>query len=348
MMQERPARLSVLVPVKDEVGSIDQLVDEVVATLSPDEGPKPIEEWELILVDDGSSDGSWEAMEKRTTADGRVRALRLRRNFGKSAALAAGLSEATGTLIAMMDGDLQDDPAELPGMLARLSEPADLVGGYKEDRKDPLGKRLPSKVFNGVTSAVTGLQLRDHNCGLKLARREVFENVPLYGEMHRFLAALAHAQGFRVVEHTVNHRPRLHGTSKFGLERYARGGLDLLTVVTLTRYNRRPAHLFGGFGLLFGLVGAAILLYLSGAWAFAGQSIGNRPLLLFGVLLVLLSVQLASLGLLAELLVSQQVTNEDPTRHVIARGGAPKARGPVSAEQPETSQGPRRDTETRG
>jgi glycosyltransferase involved in cell wall biosynthesis len=313
-----PRILSILVPVKDEAPSLVQLADEVTAALdAPD--ATTLQAWELILIDDGSSDGSWEVMRELAARDGRIRGLRLRRNFGKSAALAAGLAEARGDAIATMDGDLQDDPAELPAMLASLDASTDLVAGYKEDRKDPLGKRLPSKVFNRVTSMVTGLRLRDHNCGLKLGRREVFENVPLYGEMHRFLAAIGHAQGFRVAERTVHHRPRLHGTSKFGLERYARGGLDLLTVVTLTRYNRRPAHLFGGVGLVCGAVGTLILLYLTGLWAIAGQSIGNRPLLLLGVLLILLSVQLASVGLLAELLVSQQARSEDHQRHVIGR-----------------------------
>jgi glycosyltransferase involved in cell wall biosynthesis len=321
--QDHTAHLSILVPAKDEAESLPQLVHEVRAALDTShQAGSGITSWELILIDDGSSDNSWPVMKQLSVEDARVRPIRLRRNFGKSAALAAGLAEASGTVIATMDGDLQDDPAELPAMVALLDGPADLVAGYKQDRKDPLSKRLPSKVFNRVTGLVTGLDLRDHNCGLKVARREVFESVPLYGEMHRFFAAISHAQGFRVVEQTVNHRPRVHGASKFGLERYARGGLDLLTVVTLTRYNRRPAHLFGGIGLIFGVVGAAILVYLAGAWLFADMSIGNRPLLLFGVLLVLLAFQLASLGLLAELLVSQQASQEDPQRHVIDRSFA--------------------------
>jgi glycosyltransferase involved in cell wall biosynthesis len=313
-------QLSILVPVKDEAESLEQLVAEVVSALdSPDVQPGTIESWELIFVDDGSGDDSWEIMQKLAANDDRVRAIRQRRNFGKSAALAAGLRETSGTIIATMDGDLQDDPAELPRLVRGLDEPADLVAGFKEDRKDPISKRLPSKVFNRITSGVTGLKLRDHNCGLKVARREVFENLPLYGEMHRFFAAIAHAQGFRIIEQTVNHRPRVHGQSKFGLERYARGGLDLLTVLTLTRYSRRPAHLFGGFGLAAGVLGSITLLYLAGLWAFTDEAIGTRPLLLFGVLLVLLAVQLASLGLIAELLVSREAGREDPQRHVIDR-----------------------------
>ena len=248
-----------------------------------------------------------------------MRGLRLRRNFGKSAALAAGFQASNGPIIATLDGDLQDDPAEIPAMVARLDEPADLVAGRKADRRDPLSKRLPSKVFNFFTSLVTGLRLRDHNCGLKVARREVFESAVLYGEMHRFFAAISHAQGFTVVEQPVNHRARTHGSSKFGFERYVRGGLDLLTVVTLTRYGRRPAHLFGGIGLVLGLAGFLILLYLTGIWAFTDQSIGNRPLLLMGVLFVLVAVQLTSLGVLGELIISKDAAESDPLRHVAER-----------------------------
>lgn len=313
--------LSILVPVKDEVESLAQLVHEVKAALDDVEIDGSPCCWELVFVDDGSTDGSWDEIRRLHAEDGRVQGLRHRRNFGKSAALAAAVEASRGRIIATMDGDLQDDPAELPGMIARLDEPADLVAGHKADRKDPLGKRLPSKLFNYVTSVVTGLKLRDHNCGLKVARREVFESLPLYGEMHRFFASISHALGFRVVEQSVNHRPREHGKSKFGLERYARGGLDLLTVVTLTRYNRRPAHLFGGVGIIVGLFGFITLLYLTGIWAFTDQAIGNRPLLLLGVLLVLLAVQLTSLGVLAELIVNRDASREDPMKRVRERLG---------------------------
>jgi glycosyltransferase involved in cell wall biosynthesis len=314
--------VSVLVPVRDEADSLEALCAGIVAALDHDVAARSAaRSWEVIFIDDGSDDGSWEVMEKLAERDKRVRGLRLRRNFGKSAALAAGLKESQGSIVVTIDGDLQDDPAEIPGMLARLDDSVDMVAGYKAERQDPLSRRLASKVFNRVTGSVTGLKLRDHNCGLKAAKREVFENVPLYGEMHRYLAAIGHARGFRVVEQAVHHRPRKHGRSKFGVERYARAGIDLLTVVMLTRYSRRPAHLFGGMGLLAGIVGFGILVYLTGVWTFTDQPIGTRPLLLLGVLLVLLAVQLASLGLVAELLVNQQATkdNQDPQRHVIAR-----------------------------
>ena len=315
--------LSVLIPVKDEVDSLKQLTAELTEVLadvvvsgmrSPD--------WELIFIDDGSTDGSWERIVELAAQDVRVKGLRFRRNLGKSAALAAGLEASSGEIIATMDGDLQDDPSELPKMISRLDDPADLVAGHKTRRQDPRGKRVASRLFNFFTSLMTGLKLQDHNCGLKVGRREVFMAVPLYGEMHRFFAAMSHAHGFRVVEQPVNHRARQFGSSKFGMERYVRGGLDLLTVITLTRYNRRPAHLLGGIGLALGFIGGAILLYLSGVWFFTDQPIGSRPLLLMGVLFVLVAVQLTSLGLLAELILNRAVTDEDPLTHVTDRANS--------------------------
>jgi glycosyltransferase involved in cell wall biosynthesis len=311
--------VSILAPAKDEAESLPQLVAEVATAMAtvPSGADRP-RSWQLLLIDDGSTDRTWEVISELAAGDPHVQGLRLRRNVGKSAALAAGVAASRGAVVVTLDADLQDDPAEIPRLLARLDAGADLVAGHKVDRRDPLGKRVPSWVFNTVTSVVTGLRLNDHNCGLKAGRREVFTTTPLYGEMHRYLAAISHAHGFRVVEQPVNHRPRRHGRSKFGLERYARGGLDLLTVVTLTRYHRRPAHLFGGLGLVLGTLGLAILLYLTGVWAFTDQPIGDRPLLLLGVLLLVVAIQLASVGLLAELFVHRQVAEEDPLRHVTA------------------------------
>jgi glycosyltransferase involved in cell wall biosynthesis len=315
--------VSVLVPVKDEVASLAQLTAEIVAALETRQADEIAgDRFEVVFVDDGSTDGSWDEIVRLGSLDPRIRGLRLRRNLGKSAALAVGVASSSGPVLATLDGDLQDDPAELPAMIARLTD-ADFVAGHKAERKDPLGKRLPSRVFNAVTGLVTGLKLHDHNCGLKVARREVFTSVPLYGEMHRYLASISHAQGFRVVEQRVHHRPRLHGRSKFGLERYARGGLDLLTVLTLTRYSRRPAHLFGGVGLVVGAVGMVALLYLTGVWFLTDQPVGGRPLLLMGVLFVILAVQLMSLGLIAEMIISRDALAEDPLRQVVDRTGPP-------------------------
>ena len=331
-------RLSVLVPIKDERPALEQLVTEIGAALDGDSAPADLT-WEAVLIDDGSVDGSWEEIARLAADDPRIRGLRLRYNAGKSAALAAGLRVASGDIIATLDGDLQDDPAELPGMVARLDDEVDLVAGHKAERRDPLTRRLASGVFNRITGLVTRLRLHDHNCGLKVGRREVFESVPLYGEMHRFLAAVSHARGFHVVEQPVNHRPRPYGSSNFGLERYLRGGLDLLTIITLTRYSRRPAHLFGGLGALTGTIGMLCLLYLTGVWFFTDDPIGTRPLLLFGVLAVLFSVQLLSVGLLAELIVNRDARLEDPLRLVASRTApADNVRSPASGAHREAGQ----------
>jgi len=293
----------------------------LVAEMTEVLGSTPRLVYEVIFVDDGSVDGSWAVMCELAAQSPFVRAVRLRRNFGKSAALAAAVEEARGERVVTIDADLQDDPAEVPRLLAELDSGADLAIGHKAERKDPLSKRLPSKLFNKATGVITGLRLNDHNCGLKAANAQVYRLVPLYGELHRYTPALAHQLGFRVVEVAVNHRPRLHGRSKYGIERYLRGALDLLTVVALTRYGRRPGHLFGGLGVLSGLIGTIILLYLSGVWVFTDNPIGTRPLLTLGVLLEILAVQLVSLGLVAELILARTLQSEGAGQHVVARVG---------------------------
>jgi dolichol-phosphate mannosyltransferase len=299
--------VSVIIPAKDEGRTIAPLHAEITEAMAH----RPDLTYEIVFIDDGSRDDTWTQLDRLVEQDGKhVRAIRLRRNFGKAAALSAGLETAAGSLVITMDADLQDDPHELPRMLAELESGRDLVTGYKQKRRDPLGKRLPSKVFNLVTGWVTGLKLHDHNSGLRLGRREVYDAIPLYGELHRYVPALAHAHGFRVTELPVNHRPRLHGRSNYGLERYARGALDLLTVVAISRFGRRPAHLLGGFGLLFGLAGTVILAYLSGVWFFTENAIGERPLLLLGILLEMLAVQLVGMGLLAELIIHRTTNSE--------------------------------------
>ncbi|MEB3367965.1 glycosyltransferase family 2 protein [Saccharopolyspora mangrovi] len=300
--------VSLLAPAKDERDSLPKLFAEITEAMSAQH-----REWELLVVDDGSTDDSWRIITEHSERDPRIRGIRLRRNFGKAAALAAGVAELRGELVVTLDADLQDDPAEIPRLLAELDDGADLVSGHKAQRKDPLGKRLPSKVFNWVTGLITGLRLSDHNCGLKAARTEVYRRVPLYGELHRYIPALAHQLGYRVVERTVNHRPRQHGVSKYGLERYARGALDLLTVMALTRYGRRPAHLFGGLGMLAGTLGTLVLCYLTGVWLFTEESIGTRPLLTLGILLEIFGVQMISLGLLAELVLHRTGREHDVT-----------------------------------
>jgi len=290
--------LSVVIPVYDEEESVAPLYAELAAVLDPREEP-----WEAVFVDDGSSDGTFAALSRLHALHEGVRVVRLRRNFGKAAALAAGFAEASGDVVVTIDGDRQDDPAEIPRLLAKLNEGFDLVSGWKTRRRDPFSRRVPSRVFNAVAGRVSGLRLHDMNCGLKAYRAEVLRGLQLYGELHRYIPVLAHYRGFKVAELPVNHRPREHGRSRYGVERYIRGFLDLLTVTFVGRYRHRPLHLFGGFGLLLLLAGLVVLAYLT-AIKIAGHAIGGRPLLILGVLLVVVGMQFLSLGLLTELVTS--------------------------------------------
>lgn len=291
--------ISVVIPVHNEERSVALLLDELDSALEPLEEP-----WEAIFVDDGSTDGTFSALTRLHAADGRVQVVRLRRNFGKATALQAGFGRARGEQIVTIDGDLQDDPAEIPRLLAKLEEGFDLVSGWKTRRRDPWTRRTLSRLFNWVTGRISGLRLHDLNCGLKAYRVDVLRGLRIYGELHRFLPVLAHYQGFRVGELSVNHRPREHGRSRYGVERYLRGFLDLLTVSFIGRYRHRPLHLFGGFGLVLGLLGTAILAYLT-VLKLTGAAIGHRPLLVLGVLLVVVGMQFFSLGLLSEMVTSQ-------------------------------------------
>jgi len=290
--------ISVVIPAHDEERSVALLYDELVAAFSGDGRA-----WEAVFVDDGSTDGTFEALARLHDANDNVRVVRLRRNFGKATALDAGFGEAAGDVIVTIDGDLQDDPAEIPRLLAKLDEGYDLVSGWKTKRQDPLTRRIPSKIFNAVAGKVSGVRLHDMNCGLKAYRAEVVQGMQLYGELHRYTPVLAHYRGYRVTELPVNHRPREHGRSNYGVERYVRGFLDLLTVTFMGRYSHRPLHLFGGLGLFAGMLGFAILVYLT-VVKLMGHAIGQRPLLTLGVLLVVVGIQLLSLGLISELITS--------------------------------------------
>jgi glycosyltransferase involved in cell wall biosynthesis len=290
--------ISVVVPVHEEERSVALLYEELQAALDPLPDP-----WEAIFVDDGSRDGSFAALTRLHASADNVRVVRLRRNFGKSAALAAGFGQAQGDIVVTIDGDLQDNPAEIPRLLAKLEEGFDLVSGWKTRRRDPWRRRLLSRIFNAVTGRVSGLRLHDMNCGLKAYRAEVVRGLRIYGELHRFLPVLAHYRGYRVAELPVDHRPRPHGRSRYGLERYVRGFFDLLTVSFMGRYRHRPLHLFGGLGLILGGLGALVLVYLTVLKA-TGEAIGHRPLLTLGVLLVVVGLQFFSLGLISELITS--------------------------------------------
>ena len=290
--------ISVVVPVYNEERSVALLYDELRSALEPLHTS-----WEAIFVDDGSSDGTFGALTRLHNAERNVRVIRLRRNFGKAAALVAGFDQAGGETVVTIDGDLQDDPAEIPRLLAKLDEGFDLVSGWKAHRRDPLSRRVLSRIFNRVTSLFSGVRMHDLNCGLKAYRADVVHGLRLYGELHRFIPVLAHYRGFRIAELPVNHRPREHGRSRYGVERYVRGFLDLLTVSFIGRYRHRPLHLFGGLGLMLGFIGSAVLVYLTVLKAL-GHAIGHRPLLMLGVLLVVIGMQFFSLGLISEMITS--------------------------------------------
>jgi dolichol-phosphate mannosyltransferase len=304
----RRGALSVVVPLLNEQATLEPLYRELQAALAPIGI-----EWEVVFVDDGSTDGSYRELVRLHAAHLNVRVVRLRRNFGKAAALAAGIEEATGEFIVTLDADLQDDPAEIPNLLATLDDGFDVVSGWKCDRRDPFVRRFVSRIYNTATRLATGVKLHDMNCGLKAYRAEVFEHVRLYGERHRFVPVLAHHLGFSVTEVPVNHRARANGHSRFGIERYLRAPFDLLTIVFMGRYRYRPLHLFGGVGLTASLSGMAILGYLTVLKA-GGAGIGGRPLLLLGVLLVVVGIQFLSLGLIGEMLTGHHEEKLQTTR----------------------------------
>jgi glycosyltransferase involved in cell wall biosynthesis len=293
-----PIDVSIVVPVYNERPSLGSVFDECRAALDP-----LGLQWELIFVDDGSSDGSFDEIAALQARDPRARGLRLRTNLGKAAALAVGFRAARGERLVTMDGDLQDDPAEIPRMLAGLDAGADLVCGWKVDRQDSLARVVASRLFNGLSRFVSGIELHDVNCGLKAFRREVTAEVPLYGELHRFIPLLAAGQGFRVAEQAVAHRPRAYGSSRYGWSRALRGAMDMITVICLTRYNRRPAHFFSLPGAALIMVGGVLCAYIAGLRVWYGDIQSRHPLLIFAVLLVVVGVQLFTTGLVGEMLV---------------------------------------------
>jgi glycosyltransferase involved in cell wall biosynthesis len=288
--------LSVVVPVLNEREALPGLLDELERVCS-----SLGRSWETVFVDDGSTDGSWEVLGRLAQDHPEVRAIRLRRNFGKSAALGVGFARTQGDLVVTLDGDGQDDPAEIPALLRRLNDGCDLVSGWKRERRDPAVRRWASRLFNTVTSRLSGVRIHDLNCGLKAYRGDCARSLEIYGELHRFTPVLAAQRGWRVCEIPVNHRPRRHGRSRFGAERYLRGFFDLISVGFMGRYQNRPLHLFGGVGLVLMLIGVGICLYLT-IIKIGGAAIGQRPLLFLGVLLIVVGIQLGTLGLLGQML----------------------------------------------
>lgn len=293
---EAPIRsLTILIPVMNEEGNLPALYERLTTSLASVGLP-----YEIIFVDDGSRDSTWKIIRQLSEQDKRVLGLRHRRNFGKAQALSNGFSASRGDVVVTMDGDLQDDPDELPRFLEMLDDGHDLVSGWKQRRQDPLGKTFPSKLFNWTVRKSSGVQLHDFNCGFKAYRREVTSAIRLYGELHRFTPVLANAEGFRIGELPVKHHARQWGTSKYGWSRLTKGFLDLLTVVFITRYRQRPMHLFGVPGIVFMTVGVLLGLWLSFEKILLDHAIGTRPLLLLAVLLIVIGTQFFGLGLLGE------------------------------------------------
>jgi len=290
--------LSIIIPVLNEHDNLQQLYQELTATLTRLKRP-----YEIIFVDDGSWDGSVSLCKGLVASDQHVVLVELRRHFGKATALQSGFEIARGEVIVTMDGDLQDDPAELPKFLDRIDEGFDLVSGWKENRQDSFLRRLESKVFNFITSIFTGIALHDFNCGFKAYRREATRGLNLYGELYRYVPALAHANGHRVGEVAVHHRRRLHGASKYSYERILRAPFDLFTTLFLIGFQKRPLHLFGPLGVFLGGIGLVINAWLVVLW-FSGEPIGNRPLLVLGTLMIIVGIQVSSFGLLAEMIAS--------------------------------------------
>ena len=289
--------VSVVIPVRNEAPALKELHRELTQTLAAWGRP-----YELIVVDDGSTDESFDLLARLQATDPRLRVIRFRRNFGQTAAFAAGFDHARGRVIVTSDGDLQNDPRDIPKLVEMLERGFDIVCGWRKDRKDPFfSRRVPSFVANKMISVATGVRLHDYGCSLKAFRAEVVKPLKLYGEMHRFLPAIASEQGVTIAEVVVNHRPRRHGRSKYGISRTVRVVLDLLTVKFLLSYSTRPLQIFGLMGLAMGLLGAIVTGYLAYVRLMGEQSIANRPLLFFGGLLVISGLQLVTVGLLAEL-----------------------------------------------
>lgn len=289
--------LSIVVPVLNEEANLKPLYSELKEAL------KTLgRSHEIVFVDDGSTDGSAQTLAELHEADDRVKVIEFRRNFGKTAALTAGFRLSRGQTVVTMDADLQDDPAEIGVLLGKLEEGYDLVVAWRFERRDPLSKTLPSRIFNWTVASLTGVRLHDFNCGFKAYRRPVTEEVKLYGELHRFIPVLAFLKGFRIAEVKVIHRPRRAGHSKYGIGRLGRGFFDFLTVIFLTTYLKRPLHLFGTAGIVVFLAGLIINTYMAYLRFFLDEAIGTRPLLLLGVLSMLLGLQIISMGLLGEML----------------------------------------------
>ena len=299
--------ISVVIPTFNEQDSLIELSNSLERVLSREAKNN----YEVLFIDDGSTDSTFSVMKEINKKNPKFKAIRFRRNYGKSAALSVGFKAAKGAVIITMDADLQDDPLEIPNLMSKIREGYDLVSGWKKKRNDPINKTLPSKFFNFVTAKTSGLKLHDFNCGLKAYRSEAAKSLDIYGEMHRYLPVLAHWNGFRIAEIPVKHHPRKHGKTKFGASRYVKGFLDLITLLFTSRYLKRPLHFFGTIGALMGLVGFGIDTWLTVEWIMGDTFLSNRPLALLGIALIIVGVQLVSLGLLGEMIVKNFKRDEE-------------------------------------
>jgi glycosyltransferase involved in cell wall biosynthesis len=305
--------ISVIVPMRNESLNVEKLYSELTATLSGFGRP-----YEIVAIDDGSTDTTFKQLAALQATDPRLRVIRFRRNFGQTAAFAAGFAHARGTFIVTSDGDLQNDPRDIPAMIEIADTGPDIVAGWRKDRKDAfLNRRLPSMIANGIISFATGVKLHDYGCSLKVFRADVVKSMKLYGEMHRFLPAIAAEQGVEIVEHVVNHRPRIHGKSKYGISRTFRVILDLMTVKFLSSYSTRPLQMFGGVGISMGFFGSLVCAWLVYVKFVHHEGIGDRPLLLLGVSMILGGINLVMTGLLAEMLSRTYHESQDKPIYAI-------------------------------
>lgn len=305
-----PLAVSVVIPIYNEAQNIPLIYQRIIQVMT-EAGKSYQESYEILFIDDGSTDDSFEVCLKIQEKDPRIRAVQFRRNFGKTAALQAGFSLSRGAYVVTIDGDMQEDPAELFQLLGLLDQGYDIVSGWRKVRNDPISKTIPSKLFNWVVSSITRIPLHDFNCGFKAYRSEVIKEVKLYGELHRFIPVLAYQRGFKITEVVVKHQKRKYGNSKFGTKRLLRGYLDFIQVLFLTNFLKYPLRLFGTIGTILGLLGILILSYLTVLWFEGIRPIGDRPLMTLGVLLTLMGVQLFSTGLIGEILRNNNFKAED-------------------------------------
>lgn len=314
-MLDKERKVSFVIPAYNEEESLEELYSLIKENVDDCKKENLLTDYEVLFIDDGSTDHTQDVIRKMSGQDEHVRYIFFRKNFGKSVALQTAFRNVTGDVVITMDADLQDDPCELASFLKKIDEGYDLVSGWKYNRLDPAEKRLPSKLFNLVTAKMSGIDLHDFDCRYKAYRREVTDAVDIYGQLHRYIPVLAFRKGFRIAEIQVHHNKRKHGKSKYGVERYMQGLLDFFTVSFLSKYHDRPMYFFGRTGLLSLLLGGAICLFLTVIWCM-GNSIGTRPLLQLGILLIILGIQLFSVGFIGNMLLDVTFKNNYSEAHV--------------------------------